>query len=264
MASILTKRWMGLDNNVWLSMTVILLISLLLLGYNYKLKPPVTACQPINIFVNGLSNTEKVFFDTGDPIRFRSYFSTDDEVEWDFGDGSKKVKGIAPIHVYQKEGLYTILVTLNGKCGYDKKLLVRAPEEVKTDNMGNVVQDITGSDRGFIGDRMTFSTTIPASSYEWFIENNSNFSLRTGDSVQYTFKSPGKYTLVLVLDGDRRKLVRKELNISRTVEQEKGLITPKPLLVDKVIKIPKQDTANIAPRAEEATGEAPPPPCILK
>jgi hypothetical protein len=256
MASIFTKKWMGLDNNVWLSMTVILVVSLVLVGYNYRLKPAEIACEPLNIFVNGLNNTEKVFYDTGDSITFRSNFTHDDDVEWDFGDGSKTVKGIAPVHIYQKEGLYTVLITLNGKCGYDKKLLVKPPEKLTIDGSGHV-QDITGSTRGFIGDKMTFSSLVPASSYQWEIENNSNFPMLKGDSVQYTFRTPGKYILVMVPDGDRSRQIRKELNISRTVEQEKGLTTPKPLLVDR-IKVPK-DTSNSHQPVEEKVNEAPPP-----
>src|SRR5687767_6532287 len=156
MASILTKRWMGLDNSVWLSMTIILVVSLSLVAYNNKLKPSESPCVPLNIFVNGLSNTEKEIFDIGDSISFRSNFTADDDVEWYFGDGSKIVQGTNVKHVYEKKGLYTVLVTLNGKCIYDKKLLVEPPEKLKTDDSGNVVQDISGPARGFIGDKMYF------------------------------------------------------------------------------------------------------------
>jgi PKD repeat protein len=256
-----TKRMMGLDNRVWMTMLIFILLSAALVGYNYRNDAARKPCEDLNIFINGLSDTDKVFFNEGDELRFRSYFSATDKVVWEFGDNTGKVEGTSPIHVYLKDGIYRILVTLNGQCQYEKKIIVKPFMPARRDTLGNIIEQIIGSDRGFVGEKMTFTTLITGSNYLWYVENDGSYPRQQGDTVNYTFKAPTSYTLVLIVDNNADKKIRKTITVSRSVSQEDGLIKPKVLIEEELKKInPKTPDAEVQPEAEQPKAEVAPPP----
>ena len=100
--NIFTRKRMMLDNNVWLVMLTCIVLSMGLFGYklaNRKEKP----CDTIDIYVNGYVNVEKIDFNLGDALTLSVPAGIEDEVVWDFGDGSKREKGASLIHIFKKE-----------------------------------------------------------------------------------------------------------------------------------------------------------------
>jgi len=184
------------------------------------------------MYVNGHSQFDTIFFLAGQPLTLRSPISPGDKVIWNFGDDSNNGEGFSTVHIYKEGGTYRITATINDFCLYDKKIHIKKPEPVTIDSMGRVTENIIGSDQGFAGNNFTFKTPLTATDYEWYIENNSNYPKRTGDSVNFKFRSEGNYIVVLILDHDRTKKYTKNITVAALAKTGGELIVPK-LLVPK-------------------------------
>jgi hypothetical protein len=243
-SGIFTSKSLGMDNRVWATMLLIILLSAGLFAYSYKKNGEKKPCESIQIFVNGLSKTDTIFFTSGDNLRFRSYFSNTDDVVWNFGDDSEPVEGRSATHVFNKESIYTVRILLNGYCEYEKKIAIKAPAVIELDSSGNEILDIIGEERGFVGKSMEFSTPRAAENYEWYIENNHSYPPKSGDSISFVFRTAGTYILVLVLDKNRQHKIRKNIVISNPIGSGADKITPtKKIDITKLPPI-KTDTGN--------------------
>ncbi len=243
--SIFTRKRMGLDNKVWFSMLMVILLSLGLVGYKFKGSGEKIDCKAIAIYVNGRANTDSVFFRTGELLTFRSPINPGDKVSWDFGDGSKTIEGFSSVHSFKLAGIYNVTAVINGECFFDKKVKIKKAEPVIRDSLGNITENIIGEEQGLVGDNLVFSTPLPASTYEWYIENNNNYPKKSGDSISYKFRSAGNYILVLVLNQDRSKKFTKTIIVSDLRAPERDLITPR-VLIPKETE-PKDTLVRVAP-----------------
>ena len=214
-------------------MLLIMVFSLGLVGYRYNTANKKLNCKSITIYVNGHSQIDTIFFLAGQPLTFRSPITPGDQVIWNFGDGSSNGEGFSTVHTYKEGGTYRIVATINGICLYDdKKINIKKPEPVITDSMGNVTESIIGSDQGFVGNSFVFKSPLPATDYEWYIENNNNYPKRSGDSVTFKFRSEGNYIVVLILNHDRTKKYTKNITVAALAKTGGELIVPK-LLIPK-------------------------------
>src|SRR3954471_22694470 len=107
-----TRRSLGIDYKVWLTMILFILLFAFLAGYNF-MKKKDKPCTPTEIFINGISNTQGLSFNAGDILKFRSHTSSDDAVVWDFGDNTQKQNDYSPTHVYSKAGIYFVKLSVN-------------------------------------------------------------------------------------------------------------------------------------------------------
>lgn len=242
-SSIFTRQRMGLDNNVWIILLSCIVLSIGLLGYNVinkgKEKPCLTT---IDIFINGRLNTDSIYFKAGEPIAFRSSLSSVDHIVWNFGDETKK-EGFSALHTYGHEGRFTITATINDKCWYSKKINIETKSTAITDTAGNILENIIGQERPTLGEKVIYSTTLLASSYEWFLQNI-NASPKTGKEVSFKFTRQQSYTLVLRLDHDNKRRFTKIINVSNPGGSDVGAIGPvKPLILPE-IRVKKDSQAT--------------------
>ena len=255
-SSIFTRRMMGLDRNVWLVMIIAIILSTGLLGYKLVGSNKPKPCEAMSIFVNGQTNTDTLFYYSGNPVMFKLPVSQEDKVIWNFGDETRNEAGSPRLHTFHAESIYRVRATVNGICTYEKRISIKNIAYVLRDSTGNVTENIIGAEEANAGDSTTFSTTLVASSYEWYIENNSNYAKQTGKQAGFRFGTQGKYIVVLVLDHNRDKKFSKNITVSKLPTTENTFEKPHVLIkpaekrkVDSNVVHPAIDTAKIAPPA---------------
>jgi hypothetical protein len=223
---------MSLDNNVLLTMLVFILTSTALFGYSVLKSEKTKEFPPVNILVNGQDSTKNVIYTVGDLLVFRVPVGLTDKVQWDFSEGTKPEEGSAITHSFTKPGIRTIRVVINGKYNFERKIIVKARPEI-IDSAGVETEGIIHSEPSIAKKPITFTTPLEASSYEWYIENNANYPRKKGKEVEFTFTSQDDYTVVLLLDGNRRRKFSKVITVIKPSEIEK----PKPLIEDQPIDV---------------------------
>lgn len=229
-SSIYTRQRMGIDNNVWISMLTCVVLSAGLLGYNVTNHNKVKPCNPVEILVNGRKNTDSAFFKTGDVLSFRSAVSTGDRIIWDFGDETRKEEGFAAAHVFTRGGGYTVRAMVNNQCWFDKRITVENASLVMTDTADNIFESITGKEEANTGEKLVFSTMLPASDYNWSVENNGNYKVQNGKQASFTFATQGNYTIVLMLDHNQQKHFVKTVTITKPAVTGGGAVAPSILI----------------------------------
>lgn len=246
--SIYTRKRLGLDNNVLLTMLVFIILSTGLFGYNVLKRKEVKECVVIKILVNGKDDSEKnIFHNAGDMLIFRAPVDPADKVSWNFDDQTKAEEGSAVGHAFMKNGIYTVRVLVNGRCVSERRVNIKRPPDI-VDSVGLPTEPIINSDPTIVKKPISFTTPVEGASYEWHIENNSNYKKQTGKQVDFTFSSEDSYTVVLVVDGNRQKRYTKTITVIKPSEIEK----PKQLIEDEDIVMapppkPKQiDTPKVA------------------
>lgn len=208
-STIFTRRVAGLDYNVWITLLIVVLLSAGLFSYTIINREKKDACTAFDIYVNGRTSTDTLAFNTGDPVSFRIAYSPDSKVTWDFGDGVAGEEGFHTIHTYRQEARFTVRAIVNKVCVYEKKINVKTPHIEPAFGA-----DIIGENEATTGELLEFTTPRPATTYEWFIENNSNFPKQSGIKASFKFKQQGTYMVVLILDQDRQKKYFKTVVVS--------------------------------------------------
>jgi len=125
--------------------------------------------------------------------------------EWDFGDGSSKVRGRNASHVYRKSGKYTVTLTVTDNsgsvCGIGTMtymIAVNTPPVAEAgDDMVTCIRTTdcsvtldAGNSRDEDGDILT---------YYW---NFGDGTRKKGIHVQHVYKNPGTYTVTLIVADD--------------------------------------------------------------
>ena len=218
----LTNKRMGLDNNVWLVMLIFMILATGLFGYNVANKKEANPCVPLTVFVNERDNIDSMSFEPGQSLSFRIPVPPGNKVVWDFGNNIRK-EGSFAFHAFNREDRFTVQITVNKECVYTKRVNIRLDRSLR-DSMGNIAESISGVDEAITGVPLTFTTELPAKSYEWFIDNNSNFPAQHNQEAKFEFKTPGSYIVVLRLDHDNKKKYTREVRITKYVPKTKKLI----------------------------------------
>lgn len=224
--SIYSRQWFGLDYKVVISFLVTLVIALILFGF--KIATHVT-CSPINITTAGeIKTTQDNIFNINEKINFQAGMSHAQDIEWDFGDGTKKVKGDKVQHRYLVAGKYFVNVLVNKKCKETFMVLVKDLKSAEISTVPAETSAIIGPDAISAGMPVKFTTAEQATTYEWYIPEDAAFGKKTGNTVSYTPSNTGTITLVLLLDKDSSKTWRKIIAVTppgaSTVVPEKTTI----------------------------------------
>lgn len=210
--SIYSRQWLGLDYKVIISFIVTLFIALVLFGF--KLATHVT-CSPVTITTMGeIKTAQNNSFNINEKIQFQASMSHAQQVEWDFGDGSKKVTGAKIQHRYLVAGKYFVNVVINKKCKETFMVLVKDLKSAEISNTEPEASAIIGPDVITAGLPTSFTTAQQAGSYEWYIQEDAAFGKKTNNTISYTPSNTGTVTLVLVLDKDSTKIWRKPITIN--------------------------------------------------
>ncbi len=245
--SIFTRKNMGLDNNIWISLLSCVILSFGLLGYRLIKKDRVDPCAvSINIYADGRLETEKIFFEAGRLIPFKVSPSTAEDIVWNFGDNSDKEEGNAVIHHFDREGMFTVTATVNNKCDFTKRINIKNKEVEIVDSGGKIVENIVGNDRPLVGEKIKYTTTLPASSYEWFLQNI-NAAPKTGQEASFQFTKQQSYTLVLRLDHDNKKRFTKTINVTDPFNRQTSTDGPIKKLVFPDLPQVRDSAVNLKP-----------------
>ena len=217
----MTKKpsFFRIDENVFITMGVVCLLSLIILGFQYAGRQ---TCQPVSI-----AYSDSLM--AGNIVRFRADMPGGKAYSWNFGDGaSKEEKVNTTTHIFKSAGQYEVSVLVNGSCEQTRTVIVKdAPIVVNT----GILPVIISSDTLYVGKPATFTDGSTAStSWEWsFGETNSVND--TNQTATYTYNTPGYKKVYLRING-RYDLTREKLVyvIDAAAERNKRMVTPKPIL----------------------------------
>ncbi len=202
--SIFTKSRMGLDNRVWLSMIIVLIISASICGFKAITN---VNCESFEISTSAIRQGTNNIFYVGETITFSVSVQSNRQLRWDFGDGTPLQPGGKTIqHSFLKENNFTITCILNNKCEQSVLVgIVPTPTKPTTTGTTSFTGDaIIGIDTVYVGITAHFSTPITAKySYQWSVQTSPNMPIVTTAGADFTFYKEGLQTLGLKIDGNK-------------------------------------------------------------
>ncbi|NTS43876.1 hypothetical protein HRG84_23550 [Flavisolibacter sp. BT320] len=217
-ASLYTRKMLGLDYRVWLSMLVMCLACLALVGYKQVKSSSVNAApcaSEITITINGIEVKGNAVSYLDQLALFHVITEKKAEVEWDFGDGSDIVSGQRARHTFHEESVFPVKVTVNGHCTYVLDVTVRSePTETVIEPEILIIPDST---KVSMGGQLRFScaSNLREESYEWRLLGTSE--VQTTQAAIFTFNSVGIQTVQLVLNKDPNKTKRIQIEVTPVV-----------------------------------------------
>lgn len=263
---IFTKRRMGLDSNVWLIMLLLMILSAGLLGYKVidnNNKP----CGQVDIVINGLSNDDNHSYNIGEPLLFRAGISSREKIIWDFDDNSKKEEGFTTSHIFKEPKIYNVTVTVNGNCESVAILHIKKPmSQAKYTPHPIVTNSIIGANEINVRVDEKYFTPLVADSYEWSIKDNVNFVTRKGKEATFRFKTPGTYTIQLVLNHDNQKKYTKTIYVIDPLSKAKtnaGFEQPRVLVPDYPVPDKKPEQNPVTQNQQSQNQSVAPPPVTV-
>ena len=260
LSGIYTRNKMGIDNRVWLTLLITVLLSVGLFGFKIATTEP---CFDVRLSLKGV--VEHPFannYFVGEGIIFKAEMKKGQKVEWDFGDGTAPVEGGKVTHSFNQEGNFLVTAKVNGKCMQSVNVhisQVGIPASVTARPADP--NSIIGKDFAAAGELSIYQTEATAAAYEWTIEGNDVFAPKNGNKVSYSFTEPGTYIVKLKLDNDEAKVYRKTVVVSVNPVDAKGA-GPNDLPPLPLPDLPKENSAGSntgAPAASTEEKEAPAP-----
>jgi hypothetical protein len=182
------------DSKIIVFFIIIFTLSCGLLLYNKELQ---LDCDDVGFKI------ETSNYNVGDLITFADSTKGANEWRWDFGDQSKISYLSKVSHTFQKEGTYNVKLLVNNSCTVDKTITVLP----KNDNIDlSLIPKIKAPSRIIEGQKAYFrDLSSNAKSWEWRFGENADFSVDATDkNPVYTFKSIGKKTITLIINGDEK------------------------------------------------------------
>jgi len=228
-----------LDEQVYLTMILVAVISLLVLGFRYITRHP---CPPITLQIQ--SNTDS--FQKGNLISFKARAVGGNDFSWNFGDAGKNDETTASaFHKFNAAGTYTVSVTVDGQCTEFQDIVITESRISDYNTLGSL---FNGPNTGYLGLPITFEDlSTKSTNWEWYFEDHDKVDA-TGKSATYVFKTPGVKKISLIVNG-RRDLIQTrfvniidreaEKNMARAKEV-KPAAKPSP---GKIVYVPNSPTA---------------------
>ena len=217
LSGIFTKRRLGLDRSIWLTMMVVCVLSIGLAGYKIIGEKPCPAHIPVAISSN--NNSKNNVFFVGEAIRFAAPMEGSQQVIWNFGDRTPQIQGMRVTHTYSTDGQFLITVTVNGRCVENQTVMIKKLRETAgIDSSNALIQALSNPINGNFtpeqGRQTTYTSAVPASSYEWSVVDEINMPKMTTPTCTYTFQAKKQYKLKLVLNADPQKTYYKDIIVT--------------------------------------------------
>lgn len=223
------RRLLGLDYRVWLAMLTTCVLSLGLLGYKQIASNAVgkQTCASATIQVEGETAEGAIVCLPNRWIMFQIETDASATVEWNFGDGTPVAKGPIVSHKFTSESDYRIIVIVNKRCEYERKLTVKNPVSLKLPKPE--VQIFADSLKVTTGGRINFYCVpnLTGNSYQWkVVETN---EVQNDSNATFVFHRPGNYTIQLTVNND-----------PSTIKTQKIVVTDLP----QAAPVPTTNNAN--------------------
>lgn len=256
-AMLYSRSFLGLDFRVWVTLLVVVLASVLLLGFKLLNK---TTCGPISLLTQGtVPHKSKNIFYVNESISFNASAERAKKVEWDFDDGSGISSGSEKKHAFSAEGDYVVTAIINGQCKETLAVTIveRGSNSKALTDQGHS-SPIVGKTFASAGVLETYSCNIPATKYKWTIENNVTFEEKFGQSVSFSFSDTGTYNLMLELDDDLTKLWKQTI-VVRFAHANEKISDPSLIPPPNPVTIVRPETKKEDPVNTESSENVPPP-----
>jgi PKD domain len=186
-----------IDSKVITTMLAVAVLFLILMAFRFTNSKPCPGVdfsfRTANKFDVAYQN-EKVYFSS--EVKYNA-----NEWEWDFGDKTPVDKTSGPYvsHEYATPGVYTVRLTINGKCQQVKNISIDKRERNKKKLYLRPIWPPDGTLQAgrdyYFGD-----STNGAESWSWFFGTDE--TNRTKQNVVYQFVEPGDYKVILMVNGD--------------------------------------------------------------
>ncbi len=206
------------------------IIALGLLSYRFYSYTP----QPdVNFLVLGDNHKVK------DMIKFENHTAGKHEFLWDFGDSAKFSVRRDPIHVYDKPGEYEVSLLVDNRYKKTYKVVIgreyrEAPDVVMPKVIGPAIV--------YAG--KTFALTCPTEnvrSYVWYVDGKPEGFNKQFD---YKFNKPGYKQVMLIVNGEKRYSVTKDVYVKQQENIEaKDIAEEESDSIDNIMVIP--DTPDV-------------------
>jgi PKD domain len=184
-----------IDEKVILTMVAISVIALAAMAFRYKNHTPCTSFD-FKISSNDFRTGQLVFFSAITTQHASRW-------EWDFGDKSPHDTKSGPIasHIYTQPGQYLITLKINDKCTEFKSINI---ERTQRDSIARVAPQVNWPQEPIAtGQQVWFrDLTNGASRWEWFIGEGKESQQFVTREVPYTFTTPGKIPVRVVINGN--------------------------------------------------------------
>jgi len=235
------------DLNVFLTFLVFLLCGLALFSFRLNSKVDCTAVD-----FDVISNS----FTVEDLIEFKSKDTSGFEWVWDFGDASEEKYRSNVVHQFKKPGKYKVTLKMNGECVAERELVVSKTKIIRSPEL---IPNIVLPKFVRVGDEVEFFNDSKfAKSWQWSFGETETVD-GNDRRESYTYKKPGKKTILLVVNGDRRHEAKKILTV--LPPKKKPKLTPSRNVATPIqtvlYDIPEAPTVVEAPPVVEAVEEDP-------
>ena len=200
-----------IDDKVSYTMTGLILLSLLVLGFRYSNTEP---CMNVNVVVKAPNYYQ------GALISFRAEAAGGKHYEWDFGDGESYESNLSSVqHSFGNPGIYIISVVVNGHCeDFDTVTITEPP----IDKTVSLQPSFISPDSATVNRPVTLiDTTHDATSWKWRL-GESDVVDGTERKISYTYKTPGVKLIWLEINGRRDRAATRAIY----VVDEKPLVQP--------------------------------------
>ncbi|MDA3613694.1 hypothetical protein [Polluticaenibacter yanchengensis] len=236
LASTYTKQWAGFDYRFWITLIVLIILSIV--GYGYK-KKYLYSCPVHTISTRGIySNNSlvKQSFLINEPVVFRVPDIPHSSVEW-FIDDVTKGKADSLLFTFPQAGKFAVKMKLDGKCEYVRIINIlpfkHQSLDVNTAGAGSLPdQVIEGNEVFEAGSINYFTTPVIANSYEWQILEVPEYGIKTDQLIGYSIITAGTYTIQLKLNNDSKKVFTKTVRVTAPVvvaDIPEEMDVPKPI-----------------------------------
>jgi hypothetical protein len=236
---IYSRSFLGLDIKVWVTLLIVIIISILLFGFKIINN---TSCPPITLRTQGtMPHKQSNVFYINESILFTASANRAEKVEWYFADGTPLVPGSEKKHSFSAEGDYLVTAIINGKCEETLPIVIRqrgTNSKLLADSTPQ--SPIVGNTHATAGSIEEYRCNIQASVYKWTIEKNAPVEEKFGQSVSFSFSDTGTYNMILQLDDDESKVWKQTIFV-RPLSGAGNIEDPSLIPPPKTLPLPRTD-----------------------
>ena len=232
------------DRKVLLTFLLVFLVGVGLLSFKLN---KIVDCTAVGFDVISSSYT------TEDLIEFKSMDPSGFEWAWDFGDKTEGDFRANVVHQFEKAGTYKITLEMNNSCVLTKEVTIVPKEKILNPEL---VPNIEAPRSVRVGDLIEFTSDSEfAKSWEWSFGETASVDARE-QNPKYIFKTPGKKTILLLVNDDSKHAARHQITVLPAKQEERSRVVTRTATdhIETVLK----DQVPDAPVEDPIIADAPP------
>lgn len=180
------------DINVFITFLVLLLCGIVFFSFQMNSQVDCT-----NVDFEVISNSYTV----EDLIEFKSSDASGVDWIWNFGDNTPTAYRSNVVHQFKKPGKYSVSLKMNGECMATRELVISKVKIIKSPEL---IPNIILPKYVRVGNEVEFSNDSKfAKSWQWSFGETTLVD-GTNRKEKYTYKTPGKKTILLIVNEDIR------------------------------------------------------------